>query len=129
MRRSRSRRVEALERGEHGAVIARLGFDQAGDDEAQLRLIQPAAGLAEPEQAAGGGGGDFGNFHEAGKGETGESAFDLGERVLVDALLVVRGEHLAGDLRGGGGHQAAEFALQLHAQAVAVGLGGGFRFG
>ena len=60
--------------------------------------------------------------------ETGESAFDLGERVLVDALLVVRGEHLAGDLRGGGGHQAAELALELDGEAVAVGLGGGFGF-
>src|SRR5690606_12332199 len=45
------------------AVVARLLFDQLGDHPAELRFIKPAAGLAEPENAAGGGGGDLGDLH------------------------------------------------------------------
>ena len=59
----------------------------------------------------------------------GESTFDRGERVFVDALLIIRIEDLAGDLGGGRGDEAAELALQLGGEALAVGLRGGFRLG
>ena len=60
---------QALERAKNAGVIARFGFHQTGNHAAQLRIIQPAVGLAEPEQAACGGSGDFGDLHEEGKGK------------------------------------------------------------
>lgn len=118
---------QALEGGKNAGVITWFGFHQTGNHRAQFCIIQAAVGLAEPEQAACGGGGDFGDFHEAGN-ECGKSSFDLGEGVLVDAFLVVRGEHFAGDLGGGDGDEAAEFAFEFGAEAVAVRFGGGFGF-
>lgn len=57
-----------------------------------------------------------------------KSAFDLGERVLIDALLIRVGENLAGDLGSGGGDEAAELALELKRKAIAVSTCGGFGF-
>jgi hypothetical protein len=52
------------------------------------------------------------------------SVADFRKRFFVDAVLVFGGEHLAGDLRGGGGDKAAELALEFRGDALAVGVSG-----
>ncbi len=55
---------EALECDQHRAVVAWFRLDESRDHGAQFRFVESSGGLAEPEQAACGGGGDFGNFHK-----------------------------------------------------------------
>ena len=102
---------QALKGCEYGMKIAGLVGGQALDDLAQTLLIQTTGDLTQAEESAGSGGGGFGDLHGRGVGE--DLGLQLGERVVVDALLVIGGEDLAGDLGGGGGNQSTELALEL----------------
>jgi len=90
---------KTLKSDEDGAVVAWLRLNEFGNHGAQLGFIQLAIGLAKAEQTTARVCGDFGNLHVFGREWKGRGlAFDLGERVFIDALLVVGGEHLARDL-------------------------------
>ena len=89
---------EALERSEDGLEIAWFRGDEFGNQIPQLVVVKLAVHLAQTEETASGGGGDFGNFHRGLVRRKEKLVADFGEGFFVDAVLICIGEDFAGDL-------------------------------